>query len=193
MAESLWDTLPLELQEIIFHKSVDLCRQEWLEQGRVKHERHKKKQGRGMLSVDMIEHMRQHTDTIEILNWGYQLELRELETKIDPPTEELSRIEDYDYHDYYDTFLQRCVEWMKDEANKDEWVVPGPDHFLNMYTQLLDFRNKHGHMNILSQGDCGAPGLHLWLELQKDPDTRLSRERRHALQSIGIRLPRAPR
>lgn len=192
MDDSLWDTLPIELQEIIFRKSVDLCRQEWLEQGRAKHERHKKKQGRGMLSVDMIEHLRQHTDTIEILNWGYELELRELETKIDPPTEELSRIEDHDYHDYYDTFLERCVEWMSDETNKDEWVVPGPDHFLNMYTRLLEFKNRHGHTAILTHED-GSPGLHLWLELQKDPETHLSRERRHALQSVGIRLPRARR
>lgn len=192
MAESLWDTLPNELQEIIFRKSVDLCRQEWLDQGRAKHERHKKKQGRGTLSVEMIDYLRQHTDTIEILNWGYELELRELETKIDPPVDELSRIEDYDYHDYYDTFLQRCASWMRDEANRDEWVVPGDDHFLSMYTRLLEFKNRHGHVNILSQED-GSPGLHLWLELQKDPDTFLSRERRHALQSVGIRLPRARR
>jgi hypothetical protein len=145
-----------------------------------------------MLSVDMIQHLRQHTDTIEILNWGYELELRELEIKIDPPTEELSRIEDHDYHDYYDTFLERCVEWMSDETNKDEWVVPGPDHFLNMYTRLLEFKNRHGHTAILTHED-GSPGLHLWLELQKDPETHLSRERRHALQSVGIRLPRARR
>lgn len=192
MAESLWDTLPIELQEIIFHKSVELCRQEWLEQGHAKHERHKKKQGRGLLSVEMIEHLRQHTDTIEILNWGYELELRELETKVDPPVDELSRIEDYDYHQYYDTFLERCVAWMRDDANKDEWVVPTTDHFLTMYTRLLAFKNKHGHVNILSQED-GSPGLFLWLQLQKEPETRLSPERRHALQSLGVRLPRAPR
>jgi len=38
----MWDDLPIELQEIIMEKSVQLCREEYLESNGKKHQRQKK-------------------------------------------------------------------------------------------------------------------------------------------------------
>ena len=57
-----------------------------------------------------------------------------------------------------------------------------------MFTRLNDFRRKHTHLNILSEID-GTPDLFIWLEYQRDPDTELSREKRHSLRSLGVRVP----
>ena len=94
---NLWDTLPDELQEIILRKSVELCREEYLAAGQARHDRAKKKRGRGLLSADMIRYFMDSTDSMEIINWSFPIELRELEQIIDPPVELLDDIDDYDY------------------------------------------------------------------------------------------------
>jgi len=190
MATSLWDVLPSEIQEIIVSKSVELCRQEYLEAGRAKHNRNKKKLGRSLLSADMIRHIMSGTDPMEIINWAFPVELRELEQLVDPPMEALDRVHEYDYAPYFDAFLERCIEYMEKPENTGEWIVPSEDHWLTMYTKLVEFKSRHGHINILSESS-GSPALHVWLELQKDPDTTLSRERRYSLRTMGVRLSRA--
>ena len=76
---SLWDLLPIELQDIIVNKSVELCREEYLNQGIKKHNRAKKKQGRGLLTADFIRYVMEYTtEPMELLNWGYETEIREL-------------------------------------------------------------------------------------------------------------------
>lgn len=189
---SLWDVLPRELQEIIFEKSVDLCREEYLAQGRAKHERNKKKLGRSVLTADLMRYVLTHTDAIELINWGFPVELRELEAHVNPPVELLDDVNDYDYSTYYDAFIHRCIAFVEDPANADEWATPTDDAWLTMYTKLVEFKQKYGHLNVLSEGD-GHPSLHLWLEYMKDEDTPLSRQKRYSLRTLGVRLPKQPR
>jgi len=190
--ESLWDILPRELQEIIFEKSVDLCREEYLAQGRSKHEKNKKKLGRGVLTADLMRYLLKHTDTIELVNWGFPVELREFEALVNPPVELLDDIEyEYDYTEYYEEFIRRCIEYVEDPANAREWITPTEDAWLTMYTKLVEFKQKHGHLNVLSE-EGGHASLHLWLEYMKDADTPLSRQKRYSLRTLGIRLPKQP-
>lgn len=184
---NLWDVLPTELQEAILSKSVELCRQEYIEAGRAKHARNKKKQERSALSADMIRHFMTGTDPIEIINWAFPVELRELEQLVDPPIEILDQVYDYDYTPYFDEWLQRCIRYMEDPEHANEWIVPSSDHWLVMFTRLVQFKQKHGHAEPMGE----SPALHLWLEIQRDPDTRLSREKRYSLRTLGVRLPRA--
>lgn len=184
---NLWDTLPDELQEIILRKSVELCREEYLAAGQARHDRAKKKRGRGLLSADMIRYFMDSTDSMEIINWSFPIELRELEQIIDPPVELLDDIDDYDYAPYHDAFLRRCVAYLEDPARANEWIVPSEDHFLTMFTRLVEFKNKHGHLDTAAEA---APDLHAWLEWTRDSDTVLTRERRYSLRSLGVRLPR---
>jgi len=186
MATSLWDILPIELQEIILEKSVELCREEYVNAGISKHNRAKKKQGRGLLTADMIRYIQTGTDPMELINWAFETEVRELELLVDPPVHLLNRVYDYDYAAYYDEFLNRAAEYIENPENKDEWIVPSEDCWLTMFTKLNDFQRKHGHLNTLDDD----PKLYLWLEHQKDPDTLLSRERRHSLRTLGVRLPK---
>ena len=185
MATSLWDLLPLDLQEIILEKSIELCREEYINAGISKHNRAKKKQGRGLLTADMIRYIQSGTDPMEMLNWAYELEIRDLELHVDPPVALLNRVYDYDYSEYYDEFLRRAITFLENPANKNEWIVPSDDCWLTMFTKLNDFHRKNGHLHTLEHD----PKLYLWLEQQKDPDTHLSRERRHSLHTLGVRLP----
>ena len=185
MATSLWDILPTELQEIILAKSVELCREDYVNAGITKHNRAKKKQGRGLLTADMIRYIQSGTDPMELMNWAFETEVRELELVVDPPVHLLNRVYDYDYSEYYDEFLNRAAAYIEDPAHKDEWIVPSEDCWLTMFTKLNDFYRKNGHLHVLDDD----PKLYLWLEYQKDPDTPLSRERRYSLRSLGVRLP----
>lgn len=191
MTESLWDILPRELQEIIFEKSVDLCREEYLAQGQAKHERNKKKLGRSVLTADLMRFLLRHTDTIELINWGFPVELRELETLVNPPVELLDEVYDYDYTDYYEEFVRRCIAFIEDPQNAEEWVTPTEDAWLTMYTKLVEFKQKHGHLSVLTE-EGGHPSLHLWLEYMKDEETPLSRQKRYSLRTLGVRLPKQP-
>ncbi|QIG59571.1 hypothetical protein [Dishui Lake phycodnavirus 2] len=182
---SLWDILPTELQEIILQKSIELCREDYLKAGIAKHNRAKKKQGRGLLTADMIRYIQSGTDPMELINWAFELEVRELEMLVDPPVHLLNRVYDYDYSEYYDEFLTRAAAYLEDPTHKDEWIVPSDDCWLTMFTKLNDFHRKNGHLHTLDDD----PKLYLWLEQQKDADTHLSRERRHSLQTLGVRLP----
>ena len=125
------------------------------------------------------------TDAIEMIQWAFPIELIELELLVDPP---LNEVRDYDYNEYYDIFLNRAIHYLENPSNKDEWVCPSEDHWITMFTRLNDFRRKHTHLNILSEID-GTPDLFIWLEYQRDPDTELSREKRHSLRSLGVRVP----
>ena len=191
MADSLWDVLPRELQAIIYEKSIDMCREEYLAQGRAKHEKNKKKLGRSVLTADLMRYLLSHTDTIELINWGFPVELRELETLVNPPVDVLEEVEDYDYTPYYEEFIRRCIAFVEDPQNADEWATPTDDAWLTMYTKLVEFKQKHGHLSVLSEGE-GHPSLHLWLEYMKDPDTQLSRQKRYSLRALGVRLPKQP-
>jgi hypothetical protein len=184
---SLWDILPVEIQDIIVEKSFKLCREEYLEQNGKKHEKKKKKQGRGLLTVGMLKYIMSSTDAIEMIYWAFPLELIELELLIDPPLD--VTVHNYDYTEFYDKFLTKAIKYMEDPINKDEWICPSEDHWLCMFTRLVDFHRKHGHINILKEVD-GKPSLFVWLEYQKDPEVNLSRERRDSLRSLGVRLPR---
>lgn len=184
---SLWDSLPVELQEIIMEKSIELTREEYLAQGARKHEKMKKKQGRGLLTADMLRYVMESTDPMEMLHWAFPVELHEFEILIDPPIH--VEVNDYDYTEYFDTFLRNCIEYIENPAHKDLWITPSDDAWLTMYTQLMTFHKKHDHLDILNEDD-GSGGLYLWLEYQKDPGTHLSREKRAALRSLGIRLPK---
>ena len=187
MTTSLWDILPIELQEIILEKSIELCREEYLQAGIARHERAKKKQGRGLLTADMIRYLlNSTTDPMELLNWSFELELRELELVVNLPVDVLNRVQDEDYNDYYDEFLERAIRYLEDPANKDEWVVPSDDQWITMFTKLNDFHRKNGHFDVIEV----SPSLYIWLEYQKDPDTVLSCEKRHSLRTLGIRIGR---
>jgi hypothetical protein len=185
MTHSLWDILPTEIQEIIIENSFQLCREEYLHQNRKKHERNKKKQGRSLLTVDILRYIMSSTDPIEILEWAYPIEFIELQMHVDPPYN--IEVIDYDYTEYYDTFLKKSIEYLEDPKNKETWACPSDDHWLEMFTKLNNFHRKHNHLNILSEKD-GSPSLFIWLEYQKDPDTKLSRERRHSLQTLGVKF-----
>lgn len=183
--QSLWDTLPTELQEIIIENSFQLMREDYLNANHKKHNRSKKKRERGLLSADMIRYIMTSTDAIEMIQWAFPVELTELELLIDPPTVE---VRDYDYNEFYEIFLQRAINFLEDPVNKDQWVCPTDDHWLTMFTRLNNFHRTHKHTDILSEVD-GTPDLFLWLEYQKDQDTEISKEKRHSLRSLGVRLP----
>ena len=187
--QSLWDALPVELQEIIIENSFELCREEYLHVNRKHHNKNKKKRERSLLTADMIRYIMSSTDAIEMIQWAFPVELIELELLVNPPVAE---VRDFDYNEYYDIFLKRAIDYLEDPSNRDEWVCPSEDQWITMFTKLNDFHRKHNHLNILSEID-GTPDLFVWLEYQKDPDTELSREKRHSLRSLGVRLPRIRR
>ena len=183
--QSLWNALPIELQEVIIENSFELCREEYLNVNRKNHNRNKKKRERSLLTADMIRYIMSSTDAIEMIQWAFPVELIELELLVDPPVEE---VRDFDYNEYYDIFLKRTIDYLEDPSHKDEWVCPSEDQWLAMFTRLNNFHRNHRHLNILSEID-GTPDLFIWLEYQKDPDTEVSREKRHSLRSLGVRLP----
>lgn len=183
--QSLWDILPVEIQEIIVENSFQLVREDYLNTNHKKHNKNKKKRERGLLSADMIKYIMSGTDAIEMIRWAFPVELIELELLIDPPMIEVG---DYDYNEFYDIFLQRSIDYLENPENKDEWICPSEDHWLTMFTRLNNFHRTHRHLDIISEVD-GTPDLFVWLEYQKDPDTNLSREKRHSLRSLGVRLP----
>ena len=182
---SLWDTLPIELQEIIIQNSFQLMRDEYINANHRKHNKNKKKRERGLLTVGMLRYIMSSTDAIEMIQWAFPVELIEFELLIDPPMVEVT---DYDYTEFYEIFLQRAIDYLEDPANKNEWICPSEDHWLAMFTRLNNFHRTHKHLDILAEVD-GTPDLFVWLEYQKDPDTDLSREKRHSLRSLGVRLP----
>jgi hypothetical protein len=182
---SLWDTLPIELQEIIVQNSFQLMRDEYINANHRKHNKNKKKRERGLLTVGMLRYIMSSTDAIEMIQWAFPVELIEFELLIDPPMVEVT---DYDYTEFYEIFLQRAIDYLEDPANKNEWICPSEDHWLTMFTRLNNFHRTHKHLDILAEVD-GTPDLFVWLEYQKDPDTDLSREKRHSLRSLGVRLP----
>tara|TARA_Y100000385_G_C12810463_1_gene515842 strand:+ start:115 stop:726 length:612 start_codon:yes stop_codon:yes gene_type:complete len=183
--QSLWDALPVELQDIVIENSFELCREEYLNANRKKHNKNKKKRERSLLTSGMIRYIMSSTDAIEMIQWAFPVELIELELLVDPPVEE---VRDFDYNEYYDIFLKRTIDYLEDPSHKDEWVCPSEDQWLTMFTRLNNFHRTHRHLNILSEID-GTPDLFIWLEYQKDPDTEVSREKRHSLRSLGVRLP----
>ena len=182
---SLWDTLPIELQEIIIQNSFQLMRDEYINANHRKHNKNKKKRERGLLTVGMLRYIMSSTDAIEMIQWAFPVELIEFELLIDPPMVEVT---DYDYTEFYEIFLQRAIDYLEHPANKNEWICPSEDHWLTMFTRLNNFHRTHKHLDILAEVD-GTPDLFVWLEYQKDPDTELSREKRHSLRSLGVRLP----
>ncbi|ALI95132.1 hypothetical protein AP053_gp021 [Ostreococcus mediterraneus virus 1] len=182
---SLWDTLPIELQEIIIQNSFQLMRDEYINANHRKHNKNKKKRERGLLTAGMLRYIMSSTDAIEMIQWAFPVELIEFELLIDPPMVEVT---DYDYTEFYEIFLQRAIDYLEDPANKNEWICPSEDHWLTMFTRLNNFHRTHKHLDILAEVD-GTPDLFVWLEYQKDPDTDLSREKRHSLRSLGVRLP----
>lgn len=183
--QSLWDTLPIEIQEIIIENSFQLMREDYLNANRRKHNKNKKKRERGLLTADMIRYIMSSTDAIEMIQWAFPVELIELELLVDPP---IMEIRDNDYSEFYDIFLQRAIQYLETPEHKEEWVCPSEDHWLTMFTKLNNFHRNHKHTDILSEVD-GTPDLFVWLEYQKDPDTVLSMEKRHSLRSLGVRLP----
>jgi len=144
---SLWDTLPIELQEIIVENSYELCREEYLNSNRKRHNKNKKKRERGLLTADMIRYIMSSTDAIEMIQWAFPVELIELELLIDPPMVE---VRDYDYNEYYDIFLQRAINYLEDPTNKDEWIYPSDDQWITMFMKLNNFHRTHKHLDILS-------------------------------------------
>ena len=182
---SLWDTLPIELQEIIIQNSFQLMRDEYINANHRKHNKNKKKRERGLLTVGMLRYIMSSTDAIDMIQWAFPVELIEFELLIDPPMVEVT---DYDYTEFYEIFLQRAIDYLEHPANKNEWICPSEDHWLTMFTRLNNFHRTHKHLDILAEVD-GTPDLFVWLEYQKDPDTELSREKRHSLRSLGVRLP----
>jgi hypothetical protein len=182
---SLWDTLPIELQEIIIQNSFQLMRDEYINANHRKHNKNKKKRERGLLTAGMLRYIMSSTDAIEMIQWAFPVELIEFELLIDPPMVEVT---DYDYTEFYEIFLQRAIDYLEHPANKNEWICPSEDHWLTMFTRLNNFHRTHKHLDILAEVD-GTPDLFVWLEYQKDSDTELSREKRHSLRSLGVRLP----
>jgi len=65
--QSLWDTLPIELQEIIIENSFQLLREDYLNANHKKHNKNKKKRERGLLTADMIRYIMSSTDAIEMI------------------------------------------------------------------------------------------------------------------------------
>ena len=94
--QSLWDALPVELQEIVIENSFELCREEYLNANRKKHNRNKKKRERSLLTAGMIQYIMSSTDAIEMIQWAFPVELIELELLVDPPVEE---VRDFDYNE----------------------------------------------------------------------------------------------
>jgi hypothetical protein len=160
-------------------------RDEYINANHRKHNKNKKKRERGLLTVGMLRYIMSSTDAIEMIQWAFPVELIEFELLIDPPMVEVT---DYDYTEFYEIFLQRAIDYLEDPANKNEWICPSEDHWLTMFTRLNNFHRTHKHLDILAEVD-GTPDLFVWLEYQKDPDTELSREKRHSLRSLGVRLP----
>jgi hypothetical protein len=187
--QSLWDALPIELQENIIENSFELCREDYLNANRKNHTKNKKKRERGLLTADMIRYIMSSTDAIEMIQWAFPVELIELELLVDPPVAE---VRDYDYNEYYEIFLQRAIDYLEDPIHRDEWICPSEDQWLTMFTKLNNFHRNHRHLDILSEID-GTPDLFIWLEFQKDPDTELTSEKRQSLRSLGVRLPRMRR
>lgn len=185
---SLWDILPVEIQDIILEKSYDIQREEFLVHNGKKHQKRKKKQGKGLLTPELIRYIMSSTDAIEMIYWAFPLELAELELLIDPPPR-LMEYEIYDYVDFYDKFLTKAINYIENPNNKNQWICPSDDHWLHMYTELVEFHRKYKHVNVLDE-DGGKPSLFIWLEYQKDTDTQLSREKRYSLRSLGVRLPK---
>ncbi|MAG09772.1 MAG: hypothetical protein CL494_05110 [Actinobacteria bacterium] len=184
---SLWDVLPIEIQEIILSKSIDLTREEYLNTEGKKHEKRKRRQGRGLVTPDMIRYaMSSTTDPYEILSWAFPLEMLELQMCVDPPVE--LEVVDFDYNAYFTTWLERCCEYMSAKENANAWITPTEDQWLAMFTKLNDFKRKFSHLDILSEYFPDRNGLFFWLEVQKDDTTYLSREKRRSLQSLGVRL-----
>ena len=183
--QSLWDILPTEIQDIIVEKSFQLCREDYLNANRKQHTKNKKKRERSLLTADMIRYIMSSTDAIEMIQWAFPIELIELELLIDPP---IMEVNDYDYNEYYDAFLQKAINYIENPSHKNEWICPSDDQWITMFTKLNDFHRNHRHINILSEVD-GSPDLFVWLEYQKDPSTELSREKRNSLRSLGVRLP----
>jgi hypothetical protein len=184
---SLWDCLPIEIQEIILSKSIDLTREEYLNIEGKKHEKRKRRQGRGLVTPDMIRYaMSSTTDPYEILSWAFPLEMLELQMCVDPPVE--LEVVDFDYNAYFTTWLERCCEYMSAQENANAWITPTEDQWLAMFTKLNDFKRKFSHLDILSEYFPDRNGLFFWLEVQKDDTTYLSREKRRSLQSLGVRL-----
>ena len=87
--QSLWDTLPTEIQEIIIENSFQLMREDYLNACHKKHNRNKKKRESGLLSADMIRYIMTSTDAIEMIQWAFPIELTELELLVDPPIMEI--------------------------------------------------------------------------------------------------------
>lgn len=189
---SLWDHLPDDIQELILEKSYGLLRNDFLNMHGKKHEKRKKKQGRGLLTTELIRYIMSGTEAIEMIHWAFPLELAELELLIDPPLSMIETDYNYDYIESYTKFLLHVIEYIENPENKDTWICPSDDHWLEMYTQLVEFHRKHKHLNILKEDD-GKPSLFVWLQYQKDPETFLSREKRYSLRSIGVRLPKIKR
>lgn len=184
---SLWDVLPLEIQEMILSKSIDLARVEYLNTEGKKHEKRKRRQTRGLLSAEMIRYcMQSTTDPYEILTWAFPLEMLELEMLVDPPV--AREVYDFDYNAYFDEWLERCAVYIDTPANRDKWIVPSEDHWLSMFTLLNDFKRRFNHLDLLSETFYARNGLFFWLEFQKDQSAHLSREKRRSLQSLGVRL-----
>jgi hypothetical protein len=184
---SLWDCLPSEIQEIILSKSIALTREEYLNTEGKKHEKRKRRQGRGLVTPDMIRYaMSSTTDPYEILSWAFPLEMLELQMCVDPPVE--LEVVDFDYNAYFTTWLERCCEYMSAQENANAWITPTEDQWLAMFTKLNDFKRKFSHLDILSEYFPDRNGLFFWLEVQKDDTTYLSREKRRSLQSLGVRL-----
>ena len=113
--QTLWDALPIELQEVIIENSFELCREEYLNVNRKHHNRNKKKRERSLLTADMIRYIMSSTDAIEMIQWAFPIELIELELLVDPP---LNEVRDYDYNEYYDIFLNRAIDYLEDPLNK---------------------------------------------------------------------------
>ena len=61
---SLWDTLPIELKEIITEKSFQLVREDYIKANHKKHNKNKKKRERSLLTADMIRYIMSNTDAI---------------------------------------------------------------------------------------------------------------------------------
>src|SRR6056300_90949 len=119
----MWDILPLELQEIILEKSIEICREDYINAGIAKHNRAKKKQGRGLLTADMIRYIQSGTDAMELINWAFETEVRELELLVDPPVHLLNRVYDYDYGAYYDEFLNRAAAYIETSGSSPRKIV----------------------------------------------------------------------
>jgi hypothetical protein len=121
--QSLWDTLPVEIQEIVIENSFQLMREDYLNANHKRHGKNKKKRERGLLTADMIRYIMSGTDAIEMIQWAFPIELVELELLIDPP---MMEIRDHDYNEFYDIFLQRSINYLEDPANKNEWIRDTP-------------------------------------------------------------------